>query len=656
VTLNDFNNDAGFITGADIVSPAPNNSITDNVVAFYDNTPLQNDIAANTAAIAADGDTDATNEIQNLALAGNNLTISGANTVYLGAFNNAGTDDQQLTLTGNNLIIEDGNTVDLSALNNPGTDEQDLTGATLSGANILQIDIENGASATVDLSALSGTGTDDQNLTSATLTGNTLQIDIENGTSASVDLTPLSGTGTDDQQLTLTGGNILTLEDGGTVDLNPFLDNTDDQNITNFAFDGLTNVLTITLEDGNTQTVDLTALATGAGTDDQQLTITGGNILTLEDGGTVDLNPFLDNVDTDNQNITNFVFDDLTNILTITLEDGNTQTVDLTALATAAGTDDQVAAEVPFTPTGNTLSVEVQSAIEELQTEIDGISAGGAANPTDELQNLLLNNTELSLTPPATPNFPIDLDPVFATDAELAALNVDDADADPANEIQDLNLAANTLTITNNAGATPIDLSPYLDDTDTDDQTAVQVPVAATPTNYVAATPDVEAHLTGIDLVLATAGGNPTDEIQDLNLAANTLTITNNAGATPIDLSPYLDDTDTDDQTAVQVPVAATPTNYVAATPDVEAHLTGIDVALAAGGGNPTDEIQDLNLAANTLTITNNAGATPIDLSPYLDDTDTDDQTAVQVPVAATPTNYVAATPDVEAHLTGIDV
>ena len=70
----------------------------------------------------------------------------------MGVFNNAGTDDQQLTLTGNTLAIEDGNTVDLSILNNPGTDEQDLTGATLSGANILQIDIENGASATVDLS------------------------------------------------------------------------------------------------------------------------------------------------------------------------------------------------------------------------------------------------------------------------------------------------------------------------------------------------------------------------------------------------------------------------------------------------------------------------------------------------------------------------
>ena len=66
VTLNDFNNDAGFITGAEIVSPDLNNSITDNGGAFYDNTPVLNDIAANAAAIAADADTDATNELQNL--------------------------------------------------------------------------------------------------------------------------------------------------------------------------------------------------------------------------------------------------------------------------------------------------------------------------------------------------------------------------------------------------------------------------------------------------------------------------------------------------------------------------------------------------------------------------------------------------------------
>lgn len=40
----------------------------------------------------------------------------------------------------------------------------------------------------------------------------------------------------------------------------------------------------------------------------------------------------------------------------------------------AQDTDDQTAAEVPFTPTGNTTSNNVQDAIEELQTDIDGLS------------------------------------------------------------------------------------------------------------------------------------------------------------------------------------------------------------------------------------------------------------------------------------------
>ncbi|MEQ9440607.1 MAG: hypothetical protein RIG62_16260 [Cyclobacteriaceae bacterium] len=44
--------------------------------------------------------------------------------------------------------------------------------------------------------------------------------------------------------------------------------------------------------------------------------------------------------------------------------------------------------------------------------------------------------------------------------------NVDDADADSANEIQDLSLSGNTLSITNNASATGINLAPYLDNTD----------------------------------------------------------------------------------------------------------------------------------------------------------------------------------------------
>ncbi|KAB1157304.1 hypothetical protein F7018_10260 [Tenacibaculum aiptasiae] len=66
--------------------------------------------------------------------------------------------------------------------------------------------------------------------------------------------------------------------------------NTDDQTVTNFGIVG-TN-LSITLEDGNTATVPLATIAAGVNTDDQALTLATGNILTLEDGGTVDLTPF----------------------------------------------------------------------------------------------------------------------------------------------------------------------------------------------------------------------------------------------------------------------------------------------------------------------------------------------------------------------------
>ena len=74
-------------------------------------------------------------------------------------------------------------------------------------------------------------------------------------------------------------------------------------------------------------------------------------------------------------------------------------------------------------------------------------------------------------------------------------------DNDPTNEIQDLILTGNALTISNNDSATPIDLSIY-------------------------------ENVPNLD-------NDPTNEIQDLILTGNVLTISNNANATPIDLGTY---------------------------------------------------------------------------------------------------------------------
>ena len=293
VTLSDFINDVGYITGAQIISPTAGNDIIDSGGAFYDDEALQNGIATNAAAIAADGDTDATNELQDLTISSFTLGITGGNTVDLGVFyqsavdvqftpylsinsintqaaiqqlkdeldavSGGGSDDQLLTLSGNSLSIEDGNSVDLSPFNNPGTDDQILT---LTGNEIF---IESGNS--IDLTPiLGGGGTDDQNLTAATLdASNILTIEIEDGASTSVDLSSLGGAG-----------------------------GTDDQNLTGATLDAA-NILTIDIEDGASTSVDLSSLAGGGGT--IVSTDANNDVIAGTDGGA-----FYDDLDADPAN------------------------------------------------------------------------------------------------------------------------------------------------------------------------------------------------------------------------------------------------------------------------------------------------------------------------------------------------------------------
>lgn len=73
----------------------------------------------------------------------------------------------------------------------------------------------------------------------------------------------------------------------------------------------------------------------------------------------------------------------------------------------------------------------------------------------------------------------------------------DDADADPNNEIQDLQLTGNNLTITNNGTATIIDLSPYLNTTDTTLNEA-----------------EVDAYVANNGYLTSELDGDPTNEIE----------------------------------------------------------------------------------------------------------------------------------------------
>lgn len=83
------------------------------------------------------------------------------------------------------------------------------------------------------------------------LNGTTLS--LEDG--GSVDLTPFLDN-TDDQQLSL-ASNTLSLEDGGSVDLSTYLDNTDTQTLSYNASTGA-----ITISNGNSQTITIGQLWT----------------------------------------------------------------------------------------------------------------------------------------------------------------------------------------------------------------------------------------------------------------------------------------------------------------------------------------------------------------------------------------------------------
>jgi hypothetical protein len=108
--------------------------------------------------------------------------------------------------------------------------------------------------------------------------------------------------------------------------------------------------------------------------------------------------------------------------------------------------------------------------------------------------------------------------------------------------------------------------------------------------------------------------GSITNEIQDLQLEGNNLTITNNGTATAVDLSPYLDNTDTQlDSTGIAT------LGFVAGahTVNTDTQLDSTDIAnlgYNAGGittevdGSVTNEIQTIRRTGTTVTLSDGGG------------------------------------------------
>lgn len=247
------------------------------------------------------------------------------------------------------------------------------------------------------------------------------------------------------------------------------------------------------------------------------------------------------------------------------------------------------------------------------------------ADPTNEIQDISLTGTDLTITSGSTVDLSSLQDGTGTDDQQLtlAGTNlsiedgntvdlsvlqdgVNDADADPTNELQDISLTGTDLTIT--SGST-VDLSTVQDGTGTDDQNLTGATLTGTTLQI-----DIESGTSATVDLAGLQDGAGTDD-QTLTLTGTDLSI--ESGNT-VDLSTIQDGTGTDDQTLT---------------------LTGTDLSIESGNtvdlsvlqdgvtdadADPANELQTLGFAGTNLSI---SGGNTVDLSTLLDGTGTDDQT-----------------------------
>ena len=457
-------------------------------------------------------------------------------------------------LTGNNLTITDGGgtqTVNLGALNNTGTDDQNLTGATLTGSS-LQIDIENGNSATIDLSALEE---------SADIA--TVQSNLDTHTTADGDLSSSNEYNTG---AALTGNNLTITDGGGTQTVNlGALNNsgTDDQNLTGATLSG-TSQLQIDIESGASTTADLSALEESA------------DIATVQSN--LDTHTAADG----DLSATN----ELQNLSSST--SGTNRTINITS---GTGTTINVA------DNDNNSSNELQT-ISKSGSTVTLSNGGGSftdavndadASPTNEIQDLGSSATG------TTRNLTI------SGGGTGTSINVADNDNNSSNEIQNLSISGSTISLSNGGGS-------------------VSVPSSADNLGNHAATTGLDMNSNKItDLATPTAGtdaankayvdahtdadSNPSNELQNLNSTTSgtnrTLNITGGTGTT-------INVADNDNNSSNELQTIS---------------KSGSTVTLSNGGGSFTDavndadasatnELQNLSISGNTLSISSGNSVT----------------------------------------------
>ena len=231
--------------------------------------------------------------------------------------------------------------------------------------------------------------------------------------------------------------NVLYLDNGGNfVNLNPYLDNTDNQVIS--VFDSTTTIRNMLISGGNKVTFSVADIDNDS-INELQTVFMLNDTLYLSRGGFIDLKPYLDNTDEQNLSLSN-------DTLVIT---GSNDTISLSEY------------RQNITLTNDTLFVSGSN---------DTISLVPYLDNTDE-QNLTLLNDTLVITGSndtiSLSEFRQELslsnDTLMLSGSNFVVLPPD-SDGDSTNEIQTLSLVNDTLYL--DLSGDTLDLTSYLDNTD----------------------------------------------------------------------------------------------------------------------------------------------------------------------------------------------
>ena len=218
--------------------------------------------------------------------------------------------------------------------------------------------------------------TDDQNISGSALNGTVLTIGIENGTSETVDLASLiEGLGITTEQAEAIIAN--TAKTGITTDQAEAI-------AANTAKNGITAEQASAIEANTAKSPGAAQNISGSGLSGTTLTIgiEGGN------SETVDLSGLQDGTGTDDQNISGSGLSGTT--LTIGIEGGNSETVNLSGLQDGTGTDDQNISGSGLSGTtltigiegGNSETVNLSGLRDGIGTDDQNISGSGLSGTT----------------------------------------------------------------------------------------------------------------------------------------------------------------------------------------------------------------------------------------------------------------------------------